>query len=147
VQGGDGAPRRALMRAKVLARAANLPAPPARLRILSPFDPALRDRARTERLFAFHYRIEVFVPEAQRRFGYYVFPVLEGAQLVARIDMRADRARGVLAIRAYWPEPGTPLTKARLARLNAELARMAAFADCTRIDFAPGWQREPPQRP
>ncbi|WP_372839298.1 winged helix-turn-helix domain-containing protein [Phaeovulum sp.] len=147
VQGADGMPRRALARADLLANAAKLPDPPPRLRILSPFDPALRDRARTERLFGFHYRIEVFVPEAQRRFGYYVFPVLEGVQLVGRIDMRAERAGGVLAIRAYWPEAGAPLTKARAARLDAELARMAAFTGCSRIDFAPDWQREPVQRP
>lgn len=143
VEGADGSRRRAYARPDLIARAAAAPEPPARLRILSPFDPALRDRARAERLFGFHYRIEVFVPEAQRRYGYYVFPVLEGARLVGRIDVRAQRSAGVLAVRAFWPEAGVRLTPARCARLEAELARLAAFAGCTRIDFACGWQREP----
>ena len=61
--------------------------PTGRLRVLSPFDPALRDRNRAERLFGFDYRIEIFVPEAQRKYGYYVFPLLEGDRIVGRIDM------------------------------------------------------------
>jgi hypothetical protein len=143
VEGADGARRRAFARPDVLARAADLPDPPARIRILSPFDPALRDRARTERLFGFHYRIEVFVPEAQRRYGYYVFPVLEGARLIGRIDTRADRTTATLATRAFWSEPGVAMGTARRAALNTELARLAAFAGCDRLDFAPGWQRDP----
>ena len=59
------------------------PEPPARLRVSSPFDPLIRDRNRTERLFGFFYRIEVFVPEPKREYGYYVFPLLEGDQLSA----------------------------------------------------------------
>jgi hypothetical protein len=144
VQGADGSQRRAYARPDLLARADAAPEPPARLRILSPFDPALRDRARTEHLFGFHYRIEVFVPEPQRRFGYYVFPVLEGSRLVGRIDTRADRATATLATRAYWSEPGAPLTKARLSRLEAELTRLAAFSGCDNLAFAPGWQRGAP---
>ena len=116
-------------------------APPARLRVLSPFDPALRDRARAERLFGFHYRIEVFVPEAQRRFGYYVFPLLEGARLVGRIDMKAWRDTGALRVRALWPEQGVPFGKGRIARLEAELDRIARFAGCDRVAFEDGWQR------
>ena len=62
-----------------------------RLRILSPFDPALRNRARTEEIFGFSYRIEVFVPAARRQYGYYVFPILEGSALIARIEIKANR--------------------------------------------------------
>jgi len=142
VEGADGSRRRALARPDVLERAAAAPEPPARIRILSPFDPALRDRARAERLLGFHYRIEVFVPEPQRRYGYYVFPVLEGARLVGRIDAKAQRDNATLAVRAYWPERGTPLNKARTARLESALARLAAFSGCARVDFAPGWRRE-----
>ncbi|MDP3959173.1 MAG: crosslink repair DNA glycosylase YcaQ family protein [Pseudorhodobacter sp.] len=143
VESADGNLRRACARPDLPGRAATASEPPARLRILSPFDPALRDRARAERLFGFHYRIEVFVPEAQRRYGYYVFPVLEGARLIGRIDLKAHRADAALRIRAFWPEPGIAPTPARIARLDAELARLAAFTGCTKIDFAPGWQREP----
>ena len=118
------------------------PDPPARLRVLSPFDPALRDRARAEFLFGFRYRIEVFVPEPKRIFGYYVFPLLEGARLVGRLDVK--RREGVLAVRALWPEPGVVFGKGRIARLEAEMERLAAFAGCDRVDWADGWLREFP---
>ena len=144
VEGADGSRRHSLARPDVAARAADAPAPPGRLRVLSPFDPALRDRARAERLFGFHYRIEVFVPEAQRRYGYYVFPLLEGAGLVGRIDMKARRDAGVLQVRALWPETGVRFGAGRLARLEAELDRMARFAGCDRVGFDDGWLRGVP---
>ncbi len=121
------------------------PEPPARMRILSPFDPALRDRNRAEFLFGFRYRIEVFVPEPKRVFGYYVFPLLEGVRLVGRVDVK--RQDGVLALRAVWPEPGVAFGKGRLARLDAELQRLADFAGCARVDWAEGWLREPLAQP
>jgi len=144
VEGADGSRRHSLARPDVAARAAGAPAPPGRLRVLSPFDPALRDRARAERLFGFHYRIEVFVPEAQRRYGYYVFPLLEGAGLVGRIDMKARRDAGVLQVRALWPEAGVRFGAGRLARLEVELDRMARFAGCDRVGFDDGWLRGGP---
>jgi uncharacterized protein YcaQ len=118
------------------------PEPTHRLRILSPFDPALRDRDRAEFLFGFRYRIEVFVPEPKRVYGYYVFPVLEGDRLVGRIDAKAFRADGALRVKAFWPEAGVRLTKARRAKLEAELDRLAVFAGCGRVEFLDGWERE-----
>ena len=118
------------------------PEPASRLRILSPFDPALRDRDRAEFLFGFHYRIEVFVPEPKRVYGYYVFPVLEGDRLVGRIDVKAYRDAGSLRVKAFWPEAGIRLTKARRSKLETELARLAAFAGCDRVEFLDGWERE-----
>ncbi|MDT8858033.1 crosslink repair DNA glycosylase YcaQ family protein [Paracoccaceae bacterium Fryx2] len=141
VEGDDGSLRRCLARPDVLAAAEAAPEPPGRIRILSPFDPALRDRDRAERLFGFHYRIEVFVPQGQRRFGYYVFPVLEGARIVARIDMKAFRDAGTLRVRALWPEPGMKWGAARQGRLEAELDRMARFAGCDRLAFEADWLR------
>lgn len=141
----DGSLRRCLARPDFPDLAA--PEPGQRLRILSPFDPALRDRNRTERLFGFRYRIEIFVPEPQRTFGYYVFPVMESDRLIGRIDARARRAEGLLAVAAFWPEPGLRLSGARLARLEAELDRLARFAGCDGVSFAPGWQREPKVSP
>ncbi len=141
VQNADGTLRPAFARPDILSEA--LPEPPTRVRILSPFDPALRDRARAERLFGFHYRIEVFVPEPKRIYGYYVFPILEGARIIGRIDMKSHRDQGVLKVRAVWPEHGTKLTQPRRARLDAELHRMARFCGCDRVEFLPGWQREP----
>jgi uncharacterized protein YcaQ len=141
-EGHDGTPRRVLIRPETLA--APVPEPPGRIRILSPFDPALRDRARAERLFGFRYRIEVFVPEAQRRYGYYVFPVLEGARIIGRLDARARRDAGALHLRAFWPEPGVAMGAGRIARLDAELDRLARFAGLDRVTRDQGWLRAAP---
>jgi uncharacterized protein YcaQ len=113
------------------------PAPMSRVRILSPFDPALRDRKRAERLFGFFYRIEIFVPAPQRQYGYYVFPVMEGAHMIGRIDMK--RESGVLAVRAFWPEPGVRMGAGRLAALRKELARAAVYGGCDDVAFAETW--------
>jgi uncharacterized protein YcaQ len=130
-------------RPDVLDAAAAAPAPPDRLRILSPFDPALRDRDRAEALFGFFYRIEVFVPEAKRQFGYYVFPVLAGDRLIGRLDAKAFRDEAVLRVRAFWPEARVRMGKGRLARLEAELDRLARFAGCDRVDYLADWLRPP----
>jgi len=143
IEGADGRLRRAWARPGTAAAAAALPQPGRRIRVLSPFDPALRDRARAERLFGFSYRIEVFVPEPQRRYGYYVFPVLEGDRLIGRIDTRARRGAGVLAVRAFWPEPGVAMGRGRADRLAAELDRLARFAGCDRVEHDAGWLRPP----
>lgn len=139
----DGTRRTSLARPGTTEAAAALPDPSSRIRILSPFDPALRDRARAERLFGFAYRIEIFVPEARRIYGYYVFPVLEGTRMIGRIDMKADRPAGILRVRAFWPERGQRMGKGRLARLMAELDRAVALAGCGAIDLAKDWLRDP----
>ncbi len=114
--------------------------PPARLRVLSPFDPLLRDRDRAERLFGFNYRIEVFVPEPKRLYGYYVFPLLEGERMVGRIDMKADRKAGVLAVKRIWWEPGVRASSGRLEKLEAELGRLARFTGVETVEFLPQWR-------
>ncbi len=147
VEGADGALRRHVARPGLAESTADIPSPPNRLRILSPFDPMLRDRARAERLFGFHYRIEVFVPEARRRYGYYVFPMLEGDRLIGRLDARARRAEGVLHVTAFWPEPDIALRKRRRDRLDAELLRLARLSGCDAVVHAPGWLRAPGAAP
>jgi uncharacterized protein YcaQ len=112
-----------------------------RVRILSPFDPLLRDRARSERLFGFFYRIEIFVPEAKRQYGYYVYPVLRGEQAVGRIDVKADRESDALVVRAFWPEAGVRNSKALVSKLEAELERLRRFAGVGRVEFIDGWMR------
>ncbi|MEL6533003.1 MAG: crosslink repair DNA glycosylase YcaQ family protein [Pseudomonadota bacterium] len=138
VTSADGSLRRHAMRPETLA---DLPGPVTskRMRILSPFDPALRDRKRAERLFGFHYRIEIFVPEAQRRYGYYVFPVMQGQRLIGRIDIEADRPRSVLKLRRFWPESGMRMGKAQITRLWSELARMARWQNLTEIEAQADW--------
>ncbi|MWB76985.1 winged helix-turn-helix domain-containing protein [Pseudooceanicola sp. 216_PA32_1] len=119
--------------------AEELEPPPSRLRILSPFDPLIRDRNRTEMLFGYHYRIEIFVPESRRMYGYYVFPMLEGDKLIGRIDMKADQDRTVLKVTRVWMEEHTRMSKGRFARLESELIRMARFAGLERVEFARDW--------
>jgi uncharacterized protein YcaQ len=139
VEGADGRPRAAFARRARLESLAELPAPPGRIRVLSPFDPLLRDRARTERLFGFRYRIEVFVPAAERQYGYYVFPLLEGARLIGRIDMACDRKAGVLRVKGLWLEPGVRFTRRRRDALAAELERLRRFTGAERVAHDEGY--------
>lgn len=136
-----GRPRASYALASAFDPAIEPPEAPARLRILSPFDPLLRDRARAERLFGFQYRIEIFVPEAKRQYGYYVFPVLRGETMVGRIDARADRQIDRLVVRAFWPEPGVRVSAALLSALEAELERLRRFAGVGGVEFQDGWLR------
>ncbi|MBP1805004.1 winged helix-turn-helix domain-containing protein [Rubellimicrobium aerolatum] len=145
VEGADGRLRRSLARPGVREEAAALPEPSDRLRLLSPFDPALRDRARAERLWGFRYRIEIYVPASRRVFGYYVFPLLEGTRLVGRAEVVA--MGGAVVLRALWPEPGLRWGKGRTDRLLAELERVAALAGAGRVECAPGWLRPPQVAP
>jgi uncharacterized protein YcaQ len=124
IEGADGRWIKAVAPRDIEQRLAQLAAPTERLRILNPFDPAIRDRARLARLFGFDYRIEIFVPAAQRRWGYYVYPLLEGDRFVGRIEVKADRGAGVLQVIGFWPEPGVRWPARRWHKLDAELARL-----------------------
>ncbi len=142
IEGWNGAgPRVSLMPAAMLERLDDLPEPPRRVRLLSPFDPLIRDRRRLEHVFGFDYRIEVFVPEARRKYGYYVFPLLEGDRLVGRIDMKHDRACGTINVTGLWWEKGVRRSKARDQALEADIARIGRFIGAERIAFADGYQR------
>ncbi|MFT5578128.1 MAG: hypothetical protein ACI9WS_000880 [Paraglaciecola psychrophila] len=139
VEGADGSIQQAFASPQVISE--SLVEPPDRLRVLSPFDPLLRDRKRLLRLFGFDYRIEVFVPEAKRQYGYYVFPLLEADRLIGRIDMKADRDNKALKVKALWLEPGIRLTKKRRQRLAAELNRQAKFVGLSKVDYAADFDR------
>jgi len=115
--------------------------PTNRLRVLSPFDPALRDRKRAARLFGFQYTVEMFVPEAKRKYGYYVFPLLERDRLVARVDMKAFRDKDYLQVKALWPEKGVKWTPARANAFEAELHRLIDLAGVSKVTFDDGWLR------
>lgn len=118
------------------ARLKRVPDVPQRVRLLSPFDPVLRDRSRAQRLFNFEYRFEAFVPPAKRRYGYYVMPLLEGDAIVGRIDPKFHRDESELVIQNVWWEPGVKPTKHRHDALDQAVDRLAGFigADWWRID-------------
>lgn len=110
--------------------------------ILSPFDPVVWKRDRAERLFGFEYKIEIYVPEAKRRWGYYVLPVMVDGHIVARLDVKTDREHGVLRIRASHAEAGRKdhETAARVAdaiRDLAQLVEVEAIDVAKKGDLAP----------
>lgn len=139
IENHDKSTRLSYARPDVISDAQNAPSAPSRVRILSPFDPALRDRNRTERLFGFHYRIEVFVPAAKRKYGYYVFPILQGDRLIGRIDIKAHRDISTLKVTALWLESGIRPSKARLASLHSELDRITRFSGCKTLEYGEDW--------
>ncbi len=94
--------------------------------LLSPFDSLVWCRPRNERLFNFHYRIEIYTPQAKRKFGYYVLPFMMNGEIVGRVDLKADRANSKLLVQSVHTERGVKRETINRA-LNAELQLMASW--------------------
>lgn len=109
--GADGKPLQAWMH-----RDATLPSRLAPDALLTPFDPVVWFRPRAERMFDFHYRIEIYTPKEKRQYGYYCLPLMVGGTLAGRIDLKADRANRELLVQAAWQEPGAPSRTAEVAQ-------------------------------
>ncbi|MGB8003927.1 MAG: crosslink repair DNA glycosylase YcaQ family protein [Gaiellaceae bacterium] len=102
---------------------------PNRVTFLSPFDRLIHDRNRTERLWNFYYRLEMYVPKAKREYGYYVLPILKGDRLIGRIEPVLDKKAGVLRVNGVWWEPGV-----KPVSLQKPLRSLAAFVGAGSIE-------------
>jgi len=120
-----------------------LPGP--RTTLLSPFDNLIADRDRTELLFGFRYRLEIYVPVAKREYGYWVMPILHADRLIGRADLTADRASRRLEVKAVFAEPGAPMQASVGRAIGHALGDLASFvgADAVHVGqrVPDGWRR------
>jgi uncharacterized protein YcaQ len=106
-----------------------------RTTLLSPFDNLIADRARTELLFNFEFRIEIYVPKDKRKYGYYVLPVLHGDRLIGRIDPAMDRKTGRLKVNAVFAEPDAPFDTGSGRAVGAAIHELARFLGAREIAY------------
>ena len=114
--------------------------------LLSPFDNLICDRQRTRQLFGFDFTIEIYVPKAKRKYGYYVLPILHGDQLIGRFDSLMDRSAGVLNVNTVYAEPGAPLNAATGQAVAGAVQELAGFLGAATVAYQrdrlpAGWKR------
>ena len=106
-----------------------------RLEFLAPLDPMLWDRKLVEALWDYHYKWEIYTPVNQRKYGYYVLPILYGDKFVGRIEAAADRKAATLVVRNIWYEDGVKQTKKLARTIEGACRRLAKFNDCVQVKF------------
>ena len=111
----------------------NVPPFSKRIRIINPFDPTIRDRQRLKKIFGFEYKVELFVPKPQRRWGYYVYPLLQGDRFIGRIEVKADRKTSRLNVISFWQEEGVNWGVGLRKQLASELSRFSRLANLDNV--------------
>jgi uncharacterized protein YcaQ len=106
-----------------------------RTTLLSPFDNLIYDRQRTEQLFDFTFRLEIYVPKEQRQYGYYVLPILHDDRFIGRLDARMDRKQNQFLVNAIYVEPGAPKTVEAIKTVEAAISDLAGFLGAERITY------------
>lgn len=106
-----------------------------RTTLLSPFDNLICDRDRTEQLFDFYFRIEIYVPKAKRQYGYYVLPILHGDRLIGRIDPKMDRKTNTLHIHNVYAQPKAPKNKKAVRAIGKAVTELASFLGAKQIHW------------
>lgn len=116
-----------------------------RTTLLSPFDNLTINRERTERLFGFNYRMEIYVPKPKRQYGYYVLPILHGDRFIGRLDPAMDRERGRLIVNAVYAEQDGPTDGTTARAVNEAVGSLAEFLGASAVDYGPtvpeGWKK------
>lgn len=135
IEDAEGNPRQIYARVDIAELLEMVPEPPKRVRFLSPFDPLIRDRKRTQRLFGFDFKIEIFIPEKKREYGYYVCPVLEGAEFIGRIELKSNKGSSCLVVKGLWLEAGIVLTKSLTRKIEDELYRWKKFMALNAVEW------------
>ena len=107
-----------------------------RTTLLSPFDNLICDRARTEQLFNFYFRVEIYVPAPKRQYGYFVLPILHGDRLIGRIDPTMDRANQRFVINNVYAEPDAPMNRETAVAMRDAIAALGAFLGAQDIVYA-----------
>jgi uncharacterized protein YcaQ len=137
IESADGSPPRPSFALPDIAkRIARLPEAPAGIRLLCPFDPVLRDRARAKRLFNFDFRFEGFVPAGQRTHGYYAMGILEGDAFVGRVAPKFDRRTGVLRVPLVTWESGVKVTRKRWEAFEDGVKKLAGWIGASTVDVS-----------
>ncbi len=107
-----------------------------RTTLLSPFDNLICDRARTQKMFNFDFKLEIYVPKAKRQYGYYVLPILHNDQLIGRIDPLMNRKQNILEIQSVYAEPDAPQSPEVAQAIRASIESLASFLGATTINYA-----------